>query len=70
LITTKRAMRRRAKKPKYKIAWQLIITMSFCLNIFGAYTMLARQWASLGFVKREAIKLACDGIKYRIFYGK
>ena len=50
-----------------KLIWKLIIIMSFCLNIFGSYAWIGKQFNKMGWVRREKIKLAYQGMLYR--YG-
>ena len=56
-----------AKRKKFWTIWKLIIALSFCLNVFGGYKLIGQRWSQTSWVKRESVKLAWDGLKYR--YG-
>ena len=61
-------MARRLKKvSKWRVILKFIMAMSLCLNMFGAYKLVGERFSKLPLVKREAMKLALDGFKYR--YG-
>ena len=53
------------KRSNWLTIWRLVIAISFCLNVFGAYSVIQKRWRSTPFYKREVIKLCQDGLKWR-----
>ena len=60
-------MRKRKKaRKKFWTVWRLIIAMSFCLNLFGAYTHISRAFARQPYIHKQAIRLTSDGVQRRV----
>ena len=60
-----RKKRRRKRKSRARLFWRFAVILSFCLNIFGGYKAVEKRIARLPIIRREALKLACDGLKWR-----
>lgn len=53
-------------KRKPQIIWRLIVALSFCLNVFGGWQLGIKWFNKMPWVKRQALFLMGDGVKFRI----
>ena len=60
-----RRKKKRKRKSRAWLLWRFAIILSFCLNIFGGYKAVEKKIARLPLIRREALKLAWDGVKWR-----